>query len=271
MVVILAAGRSSRMNLNPGESKCALPLMYSERCQVVSTVSRLILQMARLSPEREFVVVTGNGQEEVKRSVEWLTLPLADFKLLGDLKVSFVFNEEWDRSGSGMSLATGLLSTKASSRGVKDVYIFEGDSVYSDDNIKKILEEESTCCLVRRDEYLSDRSVAVLSHEDGKNVLAFVYDASHTLSVRSLRSTNVKIYDSMQIWKIHGYEDILDTELACDQVSHESTNVDPYNWIFSRADYAMKCIKSEDPEGWININTEQDFQDAQKLIKEDLI
>lgn len=265
MVVIMAAGRGSRMGLPEGVSKCSATIGWYGK-QELCSVTRLILQVCNYSNERDFVVVVGYGSESLISKIE-------DFDF-GDYQVNIKFcsNNKWMTDGSGRSLQKGLCSVLPSTKFKEDenLYLFEGDAVYCDSNIQALLESQLTCVLVRSEEYLTTSSVAVLMHPLVHRILSFLYDKTHQTQMGMLRNLDMKVFDSMQAWKLKGHSDIMTLYYVlvdCTDVS--STNLDGLNLAFALGDLKMTYCLSKDPEGWVNLNTSEDLIRAQRLVLEE--
>lgn len=260
MVIILAAGRGSRSGLSD-ISKCSVPLVENGMC----SVSRLICQMSVY--ETKFLVVVGYQSESVINKVS----DDLERYLNKTVDVTYVYNDRWGTIGSGFSLAI-CYPYLSSCPPDESVYIFEGDSVYSDDNIKALCSSPGGV-LVRDPNYLSVKSVCVLSLED--HVVEFVYDTAHQLDFKGLSRCvgTCTLYESMQCWKL--VSGLLTPRLAIYTnkkliAGHANplliTNLAPIN------DYALMykipLIFSPSPDSWVNLNTEEDRETAKLLISE---
>lgn len=254
MVVILAAGKGSRMGLKEGVSKCAVPLPgLSQR----TSVSRLIDQFY-LYGHREFIVVTGYGCKDVAIRTEVPT----------GANVHFVYNPCYLGNGCGYSVACGV--SLASTNLIKDTYnmiIVEGDTVTSDDNVEYFCADKkggNTEVLCRSSFYFSEKSVAVLADQRTQRVLKFLYDQSHQFDFKSISTVDC-FYDSCQMWKFSYTDAQLISEkfneykIKADQnpFGDGSSGVFVINQNLFEID--MKARECAKPEEWINLNTQEDF------------
>lgn len=265
MVVIMAAGRGSRMGLPEGVSKCSVTIGWCEK-QELCSVTRLILQACNFSSERDFTVVVGYGSESLIQKIE-------DFDF-GDYKVNikFCINKEWSISGSGRSLQKGLCAAFSDTEIKEDesLYLLEGDAVYHNSSIQLLFQSQSTCVSVRSEDYLTESSVAVLTHPLVHQVLLFLYDKTHQTQMGVLKNLGMKVFDSMQAWKLKGRSDIMTLYyVLADCTEDSSTNLDGLNLAFAMRDLKMTYCLSEDSEGWVNLNTSEDLIRAQRLTIEE--
>lgn len=268
MVVILAAGRGSRSELPLGVSKCAVPLTGgSSFC----SVSRLISQVTRLSLERYFVVVVGYANTSVQDKVEY------DLKETG-VSIKFVYNPYWEERGSGRSLSSVRETLLEKSPGI--VYLFEGDSVYSDKNISQMFSNKYSSpyrVLVRPmvSSISNDNtfhSVGLIEHKN--TAISFIYSTAHNLQMEKIsRYSNLTVSESMQCWSLPG-DALLESidyveSLYKEGCLKDDTNLGQINYILRGI--CVQPIVTEDPEGWINLNTSYDRHTAKKKLEgEDL-
>lgn len=255
LVIILAAGKGSRMGLPEGQSKCGVIVPGLNR----SSVDRLIDQFY-LRGERQFVVVLGYGAESVVESIS----NHAD-------DINFVYNPFYESKGCGYSLSLVGPYLRPSNDNI--VYILEGDSIYSDRNIDTICSGVLSGSLVRSSNYLSKRSVGVICNEANlhdenyQKIISYVYDQSHQSdfeSVKNLFKDGYSLYESMQLWKITG-QDIkyfLDT---LSQFKLTSSNLYPYRDMI-RCNRMLLPIHSDDPTRWVNLNTKEDLNKAVEVV-----
>lgn len=257
MVIIMAAGRGSRMGLEEGRSKCSIDLNGSYLCSVSNTIN----QFVRLGIDKNFVVVTGYSNIHLVSTINFSKDKTAN--------VTYIYNNFWENRGSCYSLVTAWSTIQEN----EPLYIVEGDSVFSDDNLNLISSCEESSCLVRSGGYLSSRSVAVVTNFD--KVSVFMYDSTHSTDFSKFNEINLKTYDSMQLWKISSsdtklFKRIL-KEVSQNYIDYGSsgfkdqTNLVPLNRIISLG-VTMNFVETEDPDGWVNLNTKEDIQKAKDLI-----
>lgn len=258
VVIIMAAGRGSRMGLKEGMSKCSICL---DDFTKVGSVSNLINQFLRLGIDKNFTVVVGYASTHLVNSIN-------RSKDKG-VNVTYVYNNFWEDYGSGYSLSTAWSTIQDD----EPLYIVEGDSVFSDHNLNLISSYSVSLCLVRGKDYLSSKSVAVLSH--GIKVMAFLYDSTHMTDFSTFTQTNLDTYDSMQLWKINRddvkqFKRIL-KDINQDYLNYGSsgfkdqTNLTPLNRMISHG-LSISYIETDDPDGWVNLNTKKDIEKAKNLI-----
>lgn len=237
MVIILAAGRGSRMGLPDGISKCSIEINGE------TPVNRLIRQF-REQGEEKFKVVIGYGADSVIQSLK------EDCELV------------YNRFHSILGCAYSLSCVDIEKEGT--VYIVEGDSIFSDENIHCICRSMSTSVLARSPEYITERSVSINNH--ARPDTTFNYDKTHKYAFKC------DDYESMQLWKIKGVDVTkLSTVLkiyhnSCSKIGEgysDASGVFPLNLMCS---YFCPVV-SPDPEGWINLNTEDDIKKAKEMIK----
>lgn len=250
MVVILAAGRGSRMELKDGVSKCSVTLPDGR-----SSVRRLIDQFVNLG-EKEFVVVVGYGAESVVKSVG---------NVIG-ASVCFIYNGNYDTRGCEYSLACSAPILDIN----KDLIIVEGDLVTTESNLEAIVQYHDNSVLVRPPEYLGDRSVAVICSEGNRIVLKFLYDKSHCFNMKTLERIVPEIHDSFQIWKISSgsslkdFKELLETykERADSSSSDKDYKFAPgllsINEFTTR--HIMKTVTVPSPDEWMNLNSQDDIE-----------
>lgn len=258
MVVILAAGKGSRMGLKEGVSKCAVPLPGSDQ---LTSVSRLINQFY-LYGHREFVVVIGYGGNAVAITTEVPT----------GANVHFVYNPCYLGNGCGYSVACGASLAPSYIKDTYNMIIVEGDTVTSNDNIKYLCTDQKgrSTVLCRSSEYLSDRSVAVLADQRTQRVLRFIYDQKHKFDFKNISNVDC-FYDSCQMWKFSYADALLISEkfneykLIADQnpFGAQDSGVFVINQNLFEID--MKARECAKPEEWINLNTKEDFDKLANL------
>lgn len=257
MVIIMAAGRGSRMK-NKDSSKCSM-ILNSETKEC--SVSRLINQMVGLG-QRKFVVVLGYCAEGLAKVIEESSNAKAE--------ITYVYNAYWSTLGSGKSLS--VCSTLIDPN--EDLYLFEGDTVISKSNLKGLVDYQRNCVLVRSQDFLSTKSVAVLSQY---LVSAFIYDTNHRTDFTNLYSLNFSVHDSMQVWKIYKnstsqFKGILQEfeKTSRRSMTPWETNLDPINRFIVKGGEMVPFVSSE-PSKLINLNTFEDYQEAKELIEKGLI
>lgn len=255
LVVILAAGKGSRMGLPEGQSKCGVIVPGLER----SSVDRLVDQFFKKG-ERQFIVVLGYGSDSVVKSI-------SDHKN----HIKFVYNQFYETHGCGYSLSLVAPYLNSVTNGA--VYILEGDSIYSDDNISTIYNYELSGSLVRSSNYLSRRSVGVICDEinpecdDYQKIISYVYDQSHEAdfkNIKSLFSDGYSLYESMQLWKIFG-DNIKYFSESLYPIKSTSSNLYSYRNMI-RHNRILLPIHSTDPTRWINLNTKEDLNKVVEVI-----
>lgn len=265
MVVILAAGRGSRSELPLGVSKCAVPLTGELS---FCSVSRLISQVIRFSSERCFVVVVGYAGSSVQDKVE------QDLKETKDISIKFVCNPYWEERGSGKSLSSVKETLLQESPDI--VYLFEGDSVYSDKNISQMFSNEYSSpyrVLVRPmvSSISNDntfRSVGLIEHKN--TAISFIYSTFHSLQMENIsRCSNLTVSESMQCWSLPG-DALLESidyveSLYKKGCLKDDTNLGQINYILRGI--CVLPIVAKDPEGWINLNTSNDRYIAKKKLE----
>lgn len=257
MVIIMAAGRGSRMGLKEGTSKCSIHL---DDFTKVCSVSNLINKFLRLGIDENFTVVVGYSSTHLVDSINRSKDKSAN--------VTYIYNNFWEDYGSGYSLSTAWSTIQED----EPLYVVEGDSVFSRDNLSLISSCQNSSCLVRSKSYLSNRSVAVLTNSD--RVSAFVYDSTHSVDFSELSETNLEVYDSMQLWKVSPSDTKLFKTILerIDRNYNEGgssgfkdqTNLVPFNRMINLT--PMNFVETNDPEGWVNLNTKEDIKKAKYLV-----
>lgn len=254
MVVILAAGKGSRMGLRDGVSKCSVTLPDGR-----SSVRRLIDQFINLG-EKDFVVIVGYGAESVVKSVGNVT----------EASVCFVYNGNYDTRGCEYSLSCSAPILDIN----KDLIIVEGDLVTTASNLEAITQYHDNAVLVRPSSHLCDRSVAVVCSDDNRQVLKFLYDKCHTFDMKSLEKIVPQIYDSFQVWKISSGSSLVDfkyllklyKEFADDESSDKDYKFESgllsINEFVTR--HVMSTVLVPDPDKWINLNSKDDIDRLEK-------
>lgn len=256
MVVILAAGKSSRMkNLPKGESKCSVLLPDGR-----STVRRLIDQFKVLG-EYNFTVIVGYGAESVVREV-------GTGECKGEI-VNFIYNGKYDTRGCEYSLS---LCAPAINPDNEDLIVVEGDLVTTTENLKRIFDHKGTSVLTRPREFLGRKSVAVLCNDESTRVIRFIYDQLHVFDMKTLSEIRpcLRVYDSFQVWKFSSGEDLrdfkfllekyrADSDYGCkDQEYQFASGLLSINeFIGSRR---IEPLSTAFPEDWINLNSEEDLK-----------
>lgn len=272
MVVILAAGKGSRMGLEEGVSKCAVPCVGTPE---ESTVSRLLRQFKEEGHE-DFVIVTGYGAESVYKNT----------KIPKGARVHWVHNPRYADFGCcystalGVTVAVGLMRSHKDEEVSKDyapynsLIIVEGDTVTSYRNLMDFhhgglspLSRVSEV-LCRESSFLSNKSVAVLTDE-GSRVRRFLYDQNHKFDFTQIAHID-KFYDSCQMWKFT-YEDALLLSKVSQEykMKVEIQNFGPengvylFNQILSKIE--VKPLLCSESKSWFNLNTRDDLNNIKKL------
>lgn len=249
MVVILAAGKGSRMNLPAGVSKCSVKLPDGR-----SSVQRLIDQFKELG-EDWFVLVVGYGATSVSRSLDDLTGAVT----------TCIYNTKYEWRGCEYSLASAAYAFSCE----EDVIIVEGDLVTTTENLRAIVESRETSVLVRPASLLSKKSVAVACDDTGSRVVKFLYDQDHQFDMRSLEKVVPRIYDSFQVWKI-SKEDVPDFKKGLLDYKKQADSKDSdYRLKMASGlltinshiiNHSMTVRQVPKPLAWINLNSEDDIK-----------
>jgi choline kinase len=253
MVVILAAGKGSRMHLKKDISKCSI--VINETTQD-TTITRLIKQFVRCG-ERRFTVIVGYGAESVINSINCHNFEVSG---LYHVFINYVYNPYYKKYGCEYSLS--LIENLDDS--LDDLIIVEGDLVVSDYNIKGIFCQDQTCVLCCSPEWISKKSVVIVKR---KGVVSqFLYDPSHETDFNSL-SNKEKLYESMQIWKFVGSHDVScvkilfkEYRIKCEQgVNTNASGLESINRFVDS--YDMDCCLTQHNTEWMNLNTKEDIED----------
>lgn len=252
MVVILAAGKGSRMKLKDNVSKCSVKIDDME-----TSVSRLIKQFYKYG-QKKYVVIVGYGKEFV---INGVMDSLKSFST--SVSCEFIDNSNYNKFGCEYSLSCLTKSKLLTME--DDLIIVEGDLVTSDDNIKSICENSGTCILARPSYYLSKRSVAISrSNRNSTVVSRFIYDPSHKIDF----SKYPNHLDSMQVWKIRDKDlptfcSLLSQyKSECDEGTSECPDASGLLSINTLCkSVEMKILMSQKPDEWMNLNTQKDVQD----------
>lgn len=259
MLVIMAAGKGTRMGLPEGINKCSLPLSENK---FDTSINRLIKQFKQTVN----VIVVGYGAESVVNSIDsgyLFSNPLT--------KIHIVHNPLSETCGSGYTLycAKEYIESYCIKGDDPVCYFAEGDSVYSNEVIDEFMNSEDSSVLVRSPRYLSNRSVAVLDR--GRRVQSMIYDTSHEFNFQELSKIQCKdgieVSESMQLWKICGTRV---KKSFVDKLVEDphSTNLSPFLEIASEGLFKTHYLGDEFSEGWANLNTKEDYEKTKQLIQE---
>lgn len=259
MLVIMAAGKGTRMGLPEGVNKCSLPLSENK---FDTSVNRLIKQFNQTVN----VVVVGYGAESVTDSIDLGYLSSSSLT-----KIHIVHNPLATNFGSGYTLycAKEYIKNYCIEGDDPVCYFAEGDSVYSDEVVNKFMCSRDSSVLVRSPCYLSNRSVAVLDRFC--QVQSMIYDTSHKFNFQELSKIQCKdgieVSESMQLWKICGTRA---KKSFVDKLTRDprGTNLSPFLEIASEGLFKTCYISDEFSEGWANLNTKEDYEKTKQLIQE---
>lgn len=255
MVVILAAGKGSRMNLKGNVSKCSVTLPDGSGD---SSVARLVRQFKSLG-ETKFVIVVGYGAESVVKSVE------VNGESIPEVDITWIYNGKYETRGCEYSLACAASSIEEED---DHLIIVEGDLVTTRNNLATIVETPSTSVLVRDKNLLCKKSVAVLCDDEGVRAIKFLYDKSHELDMSLLRHLTDNVYDSFQVWRINK-DDLMEFKSRLSSYKRYADDISSGK-DFKMAsglltinslilDRPMNALHVPDPNSWINLNSESDI------------
>ena len=269
MVIILAAGKGTRFGLPEGVSKCSVKLNneYHE-----STVARLIRQFYRINDEKRFTLVVGYGHDTVINSVK------DNRKYYEDAQIDIIINNNYDKYACGYSLYLSCDSVgRLSLFSCQQIYIAEGDSVYSDECIRLICDTPRSCCLVRDPSFINTSSVVVTTDKETGRVINFLYDPNHQINYNNYKTMidctgTQSVHESMQLWKIvkntYGFYKCL-----MKLIGHENfaTLTDLYplmQYISSVSDIFIVPVSHQNGntyQSWVNLNSSKLLEIASKL------
>lgn len=264
MLVIMAAGQGSRMNLGEGINKCSMILPGIN----MTSIDRLISQF----DQKINILVVGYGSQSIIDNLKESTL---------ESITRIIYNPYYDKYGSGYSLSCALDSISYYIKNDDDpIFFVEGDSVYSDDVVSefkydssRLSSSEEGSVLVRNPSYLSDSSVLVISNNTD-HVLSFVYDPSHTIDFSAYgmisNTDGINFYDSMQLWSIgrdarsEFIKNIVPTNHLINIGNPNKTNLYP----FIRYNNMSINYFYDDPNktNWVNLNTREDINKVKEVI-----
>lgn len=246
--VILCAGMGSRLGLPEGQNKCAVsiagitPIQYTASALLDAGVDSI-------------TVVVGYAPESVKKALSGYSK--AD-------RIRFVENIYYDRYGCNYSLACAMADghTEKADR----VIIAEGDSLLSRNSVKQIVcREEEAASLVRDKSYVDPARSVIAAGRAGK-ISRYEYDTSHRGMMPKLAEGECVIGESMQLWLFAGkalgklrallreYRE--EAEQCGKRMLH--SGVYSINMLGKK----IEPVFSDEPEKWINLNTEDDLRKA---------
>lgn len=253
MVVILAAGQGSRMNLKEGISKCSALLVDGN-----STVGRLVNQFKSLG-ETKFIIVVGYGAESVVKMVE------VNGESVPGVDITWIYNGKYKTRGCEYSLSCAASSIDENE---DHLIIVEGDLVTTTSNLSSIVDTNCTSVLVRDSDHLCKKSVAVVCDDEDTVVVKFLYDKSHQFDMSSLVQIIPTVYDSFQVWRINKedleefkyklsqYKQYADDETSGQDFRMASGLLTINSLILDRT---MRILPAPEPDSWINLNSEEDL------------
>ncbi len=254
--IILCAGQGSRLGLPGGQNKCAVPLAGTT--PVEYTVSSLLdMGVAQVT------IVVGYGAESVRDA-------LSDYD--GSGKVFFVENESYLRHGCNYSLACGLMDESVS--GMERVLIAEGDSLLDRRAIGQMIHTDSGAAVLVRPKRYVDPTRSVITVGRDNVILRYVYDTTHRGVFPKLEQDETVVGESMQLWLFAGnalrrLRSLLEEyRLEADKSDTPMLHSGVYS--INMLGEKTKPVFAEEPERWINLNTQEDLRKAGKaswLIK----
>lgn len=239
--VTTVAGLSTRFSRDLPEP--ALKCIYHEDRPEDTLLYRL-LEMAAGYDE---LVVVGGYQYDALQEYVRRVLPPGIRE-----RVRLVYNEAYDRYGSGWSLYRGLRALEQSAP--EQILFAEGDLFVDRRSMERICSCGKDAVAVNHEPIRADKSVALYFSVDGRP--HYVYDTAHgTLSIPEPFKS---IHNSGQIWNFADTGRLFALLRELPEEEHQKTNlklIDPY---FAGTPAGEVLLVPFDT--WINCNTVQDFQ-----------
>lgn len=239
--VILAAGIASRLRpLTDTMPKCLLQI--GQRCLLARTFDALIENGIS-----EFVVVTGYRHEQIEDFLK---------KNYAQVNIVFIYNERYETTNNIYS----LWLTRPYTDG-KDTLLLDSDILFAPDVVKAVLGNPSPDAL------------ALNRHELGEEEIKIIVDAAGKVKeISKVCSISEAIGESVGIEKMSGaYTRALFSEL---QTMIEGEGLD--NVFYERAFERLIpqgfsfCIEDTTSLFSIELDTVEDFRQAEKLIPQEL-
>jgi CTP:molybdopterin cytidylyltransferase MocA len=290
--IITVAGYSNRFNeslqkaykeysLKRGEQpwqKSVNKCIFKKYAMQYSLLENQILTLRKCGVS-DFIIVTGNRNNEVKRQVKNLT-SLFNAHTANTLNVKFVYNQLWTTTGSCDSFFHGIRVAKGTSK----ILFVEGDLYFDEESMRKVVEAlrsgNDVFTYQLQEPIIAERSVIAL-FTDTKRLLGddkishnvnFIYDSSHkgvhiNVGYRYLANSHANtslayqsiaaIYNSAQIWGFACASSLrsIAHDIRMSKPIRMKTNLEIVNRYFGALENPMP-IEIKD---WHNVNTVEDL------------
>lgn len=247
--VVLCAGMGSRLGLPDGVNKCA------NRIGGLSPIEYTVSELVAAGIPKVAVVV-GYAASSVREALK---------AFAGRGVVEFVENPFYDRHGCNYSLSCAIKAPCV--RACQRLIIAEGDSLLHRASILQIAGVEADAAsLVRAPEYVDPtRSVVAMGTEGQIN--RYAYDTTHKGRLPLAESGEEIIGESMQMWTFAGdtlrrLKEALE-EYALSAQKAETPMLHSGVYSINQLGAKIKPVFSEQPDQWINLNTQEDLKRAE--------
>lgn len=246
--IILCAGVGSRMGVSDNVNKCAIPLRETSAIKHVAAI------LAESGVDR-IIVVTGYASDSIVDS-------LADFRYKE--KITFIKNNYYAWHGCNYSLACATSSDYVTN--TERVVIAEGDSILHKASIKKLVSSDADAASLIRDVSYADYARSVLAIGLKGKIFRYAYNMDHTSLPPILAEGERVIGESMQLWSFSGspWRQLKELLRGYRERADQSSTAFTHSGVYSinQLSVEIKPIYSDNPDQWINLNTQQDLMKA---------
>lgn len=253
VVIITAAGISSRFNEGIREEEKCLKIIYFERNRNATLLYHL-LEKCKFADQ--IVLVGGYKYNELEAYCE----ELPDFM---KKKLILVYNEHYADLASGYSLYVGLKTSFESLETIKEVLFIEGDLDIDRDSFNRVVNAKHNVLTYNFEPIYAKK--AVVFYRNIQDHFRYMFNSSHGL-LRIDEAFSL-ILNSGQMWKFIEIEKLKAANKKFYQLGKEGTNLGIIqNYIDSCAVESFELVGLY---RWTNCNTREDYRKIAKYWVEE--
>ncbi len=249
IMIIAAAGVSSRFNKSFSEADSVLKIIYSEGDEQETLLYHLLEKGAFAD---RIVIVGGYRYEELQAYIASPVIP-DEWRE----RIRLVYNKHFEDLNSGYSLYKGL--EKALSYDPDEIIFIEGDVDTDAASFEAVVDAEATVLTYSREPIYSDRAVVFYQDDNGEYHYAF----SKEHGMLKIDEPFWCILNSAQMWKFRDMDALAAANDEFRESFYDETNLFIVQGYLDRLPEEERIVLRELCD-WSNCNTRADWKRIQE-------